>query len=39
MCFTSLTLKEFPFAELVLVEPLGLVAVALELAALLLPVN
>lgn len=37
MCFTSVTLNEFPFAELVLVEPLGFVAVALELAELLLP--
>jgi hypothetical protein len=37
MCFTSETLNEFPFAELVLVVPLGLVLVALELALLLLP--
>ena len=33
MCLISETLNEFPFAELVLVEPLGLAAVALELAA------
>jgi hypothetical protein len=39
MCFTSATLNEFPLAELVLVEPLGLVEVALELALLLLPLS
>jgi hypothetical protein len=39
MCFTSETLKEFPLAELVLVEPLGFADVALELAPLLLPLS
>ncbi len=39
MCCTLATLNEFPFAELVLVEPLGLLAVALELAPLELPVR
>ncbi len=39
MCCTLATLNELPLAELVLVEPLGLLAVALELAPLLLPVR